>query len=431
MLNIQTIRSHTEQVKVRLTERLDDTALIDELLELDDRRREAIAKQDDLRRRRNENAQATRAAGTDERQQLIEEGRRIGRLVAEQGALVKQIENAVNSIAGVIPNLPHESVPTGRDEQTNETVSTWGTKPTFDFTPRPHWEVGEALGLDIPRGVGMSGSRFYLLSGQAALLEVALARLMIDLHVRAGYKLVIPPFLVDYEAMHGCAQLPKFEDGLYSTPADLQDENGRRLYLIPTAESALASLHRDEILDADLLPLNYVGYSPCFRRETSAGGRDVRGIKRVHQFTKVELFKFTHPDTSYNELESLTQAAEQVLRLLGLPYRKVVLSTGDMGFGASKTYDLEVWTASNGVYSEISSCSNVQDFQARRLQTRYRESGGRPDYVHMLNGSGLAVGRTMIAILENYQRADGSVRIPEALQPYLFGFEVLEPETAT
>ena len=431
MLSIKEIREDPGIVKARLIGRLDDPGLINSLLDLDKRRRQAVAEQGDLRRRKNDNAHATRTAEPDERQQLIEEGRRLNGLVAEKDALVKQIEDELYLVAGKLPNLPHPSVPVGPDATANITVSEWGRQPCFDFAPRPHWEVGELLGLDIPRGTRMSGSRFYTLLGEVALLELALAQLMIDQHVLAGYKPVIPPFLVDSEAMYGCAQLPKFEDGLYSTPADLRDDSNRRLYLIPTAESAMASMHRGEILDEDSLPLDYVAFSPCFRRETSAGGRDSRGIKRVHQFHKVELFKFTKSDTSYDELESLTEAAEHILQLLELPYRKVVLSTGDMGFGASKTYDLEVWIPSEQTYSEISSCSNVQDFQARRLNIRYRGQDGRTSFIHMLNGSGLAVGRTMIAILENHQRANGSVYIPEPLRPYLQGRDELRPDAAT
>ena len=429
MLDISLIRGHTAEVKIRLADRLDDPTLIDRLPELDDRRRDAVARQSKLRRQRNENARATRAADESERQKFIEEGRRLGRLVTEQDALVKQIEDDLNATAIAIPNLPHESVPLGRDEAANKVVSEWGIKPEFGFDPLPHWEIGLKFGLDIARGVRMSGSRFYVLEGSAALLELGLIQFMISQQVLAGYNPLIPPFMVDEEAMYGCGQLPRFKDGLYSTPADLRGDGDERLYMIPTAESAVASMHRGEILDAAQLPLRYAAYSPCFRRETSAGGRDARGIKRVHQFHKVELFQFTHPDTSYDDLESLTAAAERILRLLELPYRKVILSSGDMGFAASKTYDLEVWIPSDGTYSEISSCSNVLDFQARRLQIRYRDVGGRTDWVHMLNGSGLAVGRTMIAILENHQRADGSVYIPEALRPYLFGLETLGPDS--
>lgn len=429
MLSITKIRANPEHAKARLVGRLDDPGLIDSLLDLDERRRQAVTEQGDLRRRKNENARATQAAGADERQQLIEEGRRLNGLVAEKDSLVKQLEAELYAVASALPNVPHPSVPVGPDATANVTVSEWGAKPSFDFAPRPHWQVGELLGLDIPRGARMAGSRFYALTGDLALLELALAQFMFHHHVVAGYRPVIPPYLVDSEAMHGCAQLPKFEDGLYSTPSDLRDDSDRRLYLIPTAESAMASMHRGEILDVDNLPLDYVAFSPCFRRETSAGGSDSRGIKRVHQFHKVELFKFTRSDTSYHELESLTESAESILQLLELPYRKVVLSTGDMGFGASKTYDLEVWIPSEQTYSEISSCSNVQDFQARRLNIRYRGQDGRTSFVHMLNGSGLAVGRTMIAILENHQRADGSVYIPEPLRPYLHGRDELLPNS--
>ena len=430
MLDLQTIKDNPEEVKRRLAARLDDISLIDELLAADERRRRAVMDRDDLRARRNHISQATRDAASDsERQPLIAQGREIGRLLADQEALVQERESELGELASQIPNLPHPSVPAGADEQANQVVDEWGRKREFDFDPKPHWEIGDALGLDIPRGVAMAGSRFYVLRGQMALLELALAQFMVASHVQSGYVPVIPPFLVSEEAMYNCAQLPKFEDGLYSTPRDFRGDADKKLYLIPTAESALASLHQGEILGGDSMPLSYVGYSPCFRRETSAGGRDARGIKRVHQFTKVELFKFTTPETSYDELEALTSGAEEILRQLELPYRKLLLSSGDMGFGASKTYDLEVWLPGERTYSEISSCSNVEDFQARRLQTRYRPApGARPRYVHMLNGSGLAVGRTAIAVLENHQRADGSVEVPEPLRPYIAGREMLAPD---
>lgn len=430
MLNINILNREPDQVKRQLADRLDDPGLIDELLALDDKRRKAITKQGELRRRRNENARSVRKAQPQERQRLIEEGRRLGRLVSEADTCVNQLEQDINRVASLIPNIPHPSVPEGRDADANVEVSTWGRIPSFEFKPRPHWEIGEPIGLDIARGVRMAGSRFYALRDQIAHLELALLYFMIELHVRGGYELVIPPFLVNEDAMHGCAQLPKFEGGLFKTPINLQDSDGRQLYLVPTAESALASMHRDEILHVDQLPISYVGCTPCFRRETSSGGRDVRGIKRVHQFLKVELFKFVHPDNSYDELESLTSTAETVLRLLDLPYRKVILSSGDMGFGAAKTYDLEVWLPSEGRYVEVSSCSNVEAFQARRVNTKFRDSAGKTEYVHMLNGSGLAVGRTMIAILENYQHADGSVSIPHELRRYMGGRETLQPQPA-
>ena len=432
MLDIKKIRASPKEIKQRLVTRLEDVGLIDELLASDELRRQSIAKRDELRAKRKENAEATRrAASGEEREDLILQGRELSRLLSNQESVVRPHEEHFKELQYQVPNLPHASVPVGENEHANEVVGEWGEVPEFDFDPKPHWDIAEPLGLDIPAGVGMAGSRFYVLKGQMALLELALAQFMIDFHVERGYTPVIPPFMVTEEAMYGCAQLPKFEDGLYSTPRDLVERSGEMLYLIPTAESSLASLHKGEVLDSESLPLKYVAYSPCFRRETSAGGRDVRGIKRVHQFTKVELFKFATPETSYDELESLTDDAEQVLRQLEIPYRKIVLSTGDMSFAASKTFDLEVWLPSEHGYAEVSSCSNVEDFQARRLQTRYRPApGDRPEFVHMLNGSGLAIGRTSLALLENHQRRDGSVAIPEPLRSFIGGRESLEPDLA-
>ena len=432
MLDIRKIRAGPEEIKQRLATRIEDVGTIDELLTADEHRRESIAQQDELRAKRNENAKSTRQTTSEEERDAIRtQGRELSRLLSDKEALVRKYEARVKELHYQIPNLPHTSVPVGKDERSNEVVGEWGDVPEFDFDPKPHWEVGEPLGLDIPMGVGMAGSRFYVLKGQMALLELALVQFMIDFHVARGYTPVIPPFMVTEEAMYACAQLPKFEDGLYSTPRDLTNSSAEMLYLIPTAESALASLHKGEVLDAESMPLRYVGYSPCFRRETSAGGRDVRGIKRVHQFTKVELFKFVTPESSYDELESLTDDAERILGHLEIPYRKTVLSSGDMSFASSKTYDLEVWLPSERSYSEVSSCSNVEDFQARRLQTRCCAApGSRPEYVHMLNGSGLAIGRTALALLENHQRRDGSVAIPAPLRPYIGGRESLQPEPA-
>jgi seryl-tRNA synthetase len=319
----------------------------------------------------------------------------------------------------VIPNLPHESVPKGSDARNNPVVRPWGDPPKFDFKPKNHWEIGEELGiLDFTRAAKIAGARFALYLGQGAYLERALINFMLDFHTQRGYTEVIPPFLVNRDSALGTAQLPKFEAELFRT---LDPE----LYLIPTAEVPLTNIHRGEILSKEELPICYVAYTPCFRREAGSYGQDVRGLIRQHQFNKVELVKFTEEQTSYEELEKLTADAEEILRQLGLHYRVVELCTGDLGFAAAKTYDLEVWLPGQGTYREISSCSNFGDFQARRANIRYRPRKTvrtqKPGFVHTLNGSGLAVGRTLVAVLENYQQKDGSVTVPEVLRPYMRG----------
>jgi seryl-tRNA synthetase len=317
-------------------------------------------------------------------------------------------------------NLPHPSVPDGPDETYNVVIAQEGEPRTFDFTPKPHWELGEALDIiDFERGVKLSGSRFYVLKGPGARLQRALIQWMLDLHGKQGYDEVYTPFVVKEQCMWGARQLPKFRDNLYR---DVEDD----LWLVPTAEVPVTNLHRDEILDADQLPLRYCAYTPCFRREKMSAGRDVRGIKRGHQFDKVEMYMFVRPETSYDELEKLRADAEETCRLLGLPFRTKELCTGDLGFAATRTYDIEVWAPGQGEWLEVSSCSNVEAFQARAANIRYRpEPGARPEYVHTLNGSGLGLPRTLIAILENYQQADGSVVIPEVLRPYMGGIDVI------
>jgi len=336
-------------------------------------------------------------------------------------ARLEEIETRLRSFMLVVPNIPDESVPVGRDAQSNAEVRRVGEPRKLDFEPRPHWDLGPALGiLDFERAAKLSGARFAVYWGLGARLERALIQLMLDLHTHErGYLEVIPPYLVTAETLTGTGQLPKFEGDLFKTRAGDRD-----LYLIPTAEVPLTNLHRDEILEAARLPLKYVAFTPCFRSEAGSYGKDVRGLIRQHQFHKVELVKLTRPETSMDELESMVADAEEVLKRLGLPYRVVVLSTGDMGFAAAKTYDIEVWLPGQQAYREISSCSNCTDFQARRASLRYRpEPKGKPRFLHTLNGSGLAVGRTLIAVLENYQQADGSVAIPEALRPYMGGLE--------
>jgi len=334
--------------------------------------------------------------------------------------LLRLQEQRIDDLQMVLPNLPHPSVPTGRDERENVEVRRWGNIPAFDFKPRTHWDIGESLGiLDFERAVKVAGARFAVYWGTGARMERALINLMLDLHTQKhGYKEVLPPFLVNRNSMVGTGQLPKFEEDLFRLRND-------DYYLIPTGEVPLTNLHREEIVPDEKLPLSYVAHTPCFRREAGSYGKDTKGLIRQHQFNKVELVKFVRPQDSYDELERLLSDCESVLRCLGLPYRVVLLSTGDLGFASAKTYDIEVWLPSQEIYREISSCSNFEAFQARRAEIRYRTSDKKIQFVHTLNGSGLAVGRTLVAILENYQQDDGSVLVPEALRPYMDGIEKL------
>lgn len=420
MLDLKFVRENPELVREGLEKR--GTAInLDQFLELEKRRREILAEVEELKRQRNQASEevARRKKTGEDAGELIAAVRGLGeeikRLDAELGSLEEQLQAALLAI----PNLPHPSVPVGQGEKDNQVVRTWGEIPVFSFPPRPHWEIGEALDiLDFERAGRVTGSRFSFAKGLGATLERALINFMLDLHVQKhGYVEIFPPFIVHQRSMVGTGQLPKFA-------ADMFKLEGTDYYLIPTAEVPVTNLYREEILDGSLLPIYHVAYSACFRAEAGAAGRDTRGLIRQHQFNKVELVKFCTPETSYEELEKLTRDAEEVLQLLGLPYRVVVLCTGDLGFSAAKTYDLEVWLPSAQGYREISSCSNFEDYQARRAGIRYRPvGGGKPRYVHTLNGSGLAVGRTVAAILENYQQEDGSVVIPEALRPYMGGAE--------
>jgi seryl-tRNA synthetase len=353
------------------------------------------------------------------RTRMAELGTRIAAAEREAAALAE----VVAALELAVPNLPHETVPVGPDETANRVEHSWGEPPTFGFEPRAHWDLGAALGiLDFERAAKVAGARFAVLWGMGAALERALITFMLDLHRGTGYQEVYVPFLVNREALIGTGQLPKFG-------AELFRVEGTELYLVPTAEVPVTNLHRGEILEEGSLPRRYCAYTPCFRAEAGSYGRDVRGLVRNHQFDKVELVHLATPETSYAELEVLTKAAESVLRKLGLPYRVVTLSTGDLGFAAAKTHDLEVWLPAQQCYREISSCSNCEEFQSRRAEIKYRPAaGGRARFLHTLNGSGLAVGRTLIAILENYQQADGTVTVPEALRPYLGGLEQLVPE---
>jgi len=425
MLDPVFVRDHLSEVEARLRLRgLDPARELAHLAGLEAERRRLIPAVENLKREQN-------AAG-DEIARAKREGRDASAIFADNKARavrirdleveLAQVEQQRDALLLTLPNLPHESVPTGHSSADNTEIKRWGTPPAFDFAPRPHWELGTGLGiLDFERATRMSGARFSVLLGAGARLARGLINFMLDLHTREhGYREVEPPFLVNTAALTGTGNLPKFEQDLFRIAGDWD------LFLIPTAEVPLTNLHREEILDGRDLPLKYTAYTPCFRSEAGSYGADVRGLIRQHQFDKVELVKFTAPDQSYAELEGLTRDAETVLERLGLPYRRVLLCTGDMGFASAKTYDIEVWLPSQETYREISSCSNTEAFQARRAGIRFRPDGsGKAQFAHTLNGSGLAVGRTLIAILENGQQRDGSVVIPEALQPYV-GTDVIE-----
>jgi seryl-tRNA synthetase len=400
---------------------------LEESRAVDARRRGLAQTLDELRARRNRAsetvAQAKRRGG--DATAAIEESRQVGDEIRTLEADLRAVETDLAELALRFPNLPHASVPAGASADDNVEVRRWGAPRTFGFTPRPHWELGERLGLlDFERGAKLAKARFTVLWGLGARLERALGQFMLDLHTKAhGYQEVWVPHLVSAETMLATAQLPKFEEELFKT---VEPEAGRPLYLIPTAEVPLTALHGGEILAGETLPRKYTAFTPCYRREAGSYGKDTRGFLRQHQFDKVELVKLAAPETSYDELEAMTEDAERVLQALELPYRTMLLCAGDMGFASAKTYDLEVWLPAEGRYREISSCSNCEAFQARRANLRYRPvGGGKPDWLHTLNGSGLAVGRTLIAVLENYQEADGTVGVPQALRPYLDGLEHL------
>jgi seryl-tRNA synthetase len=427
MLDPAFVREHMEEVRRRLSARgVDFTKELEQLATLEAQRRRIIPQLEGLKREQN--------AASDEVARIKRQGgdaRPIFEANKQRAAKIKQLEVELESVEGqrsrlmaVVPNLPHETVPVGSSAADNVVVRTWGEKRDFDFEPKAHWDLGPALGIiDFERATKISGARFSILMGAGAQLERALINFMLHLHTTEhGYTEIEPPFLVNSATLYGTGQLPKFEQDLFKISGEWD------LYLIPTAEVPVTNLYRGEILDGRRLPLKYTAYTPCFRSEAGSHGTDVRGLIRQHQFDKVELVKFTTPETSYDELERLTADAERVLQLLGLPYRTVVLCTGDMGFSSAKTYDIEVWLPSQNAYREISSCSNCEAFQARRANIKYRPQGtGKADFVHTLNGSGLAVGRTLIAVLENYQQADGSVVIPEALRPFMNGRERIEP----
>ena len=427
MLDIKFVRENPDVVDKACESRQNAHWDREKFFELDEERRSVIVEVERL--------QAERNAVSKEIGQLMREGKRDeaeaakAKVAANKERIAElddkrdKVEQELFDLVAAIPNIPHESVPYGKDDSDNPEVRRWGTPREFDFEAKAHWDLGPDLGIiDFDRGVKIAGARFYALGGLGSRMERALISFMIDMHVKAGFKEWWLPVITNRETLFGTGQLPKFEDDLYHVNPDL--------YLIPTAEVMLTNLHRDEVLDASQLPLWYTAFTPCFREEAGSAGRDTRGIIRVHQFDKVEMVKFAKPEDSMNQLESMVAEAEAVLQALGLPYHVVTLCTGDIGFSATKCYDLEVWLPSYNAYKEISSCSNCWDFQARRANIRYRDpaefKGTR--LVHTLNGSGLAVGRTMAAILENYQNADGSVAVPEALRPYMGGVEVIRPE---
>ncbi|MGQ9645528.1 MAG: serine--tRNA ligase [Thermodesulfobacteriota bacterium] len=420
MLDAKYIRDHFDEVRERLGRRGQRISL-DQFFSIDSERRKAIQEWERLRalqKKVSDEVSKRKREGADT-SELISEMKRVSQEIKELDKVVEEKERALQEFLLVIPNLPHPSVPKGSDSSENEEVRRWGEIPKFDFEPKPHWDIGEELGiLDFKNGAKIAGARFTLYWDLGAKLERALINFMLDLHTREhGYREVLPPFMVNRTTMTGTGQLPKFEEELFKI-------EGLEYFLIPTAEVPVTNIHQDEVLEESVLPLYYTAYTPCFRKEAGSYGKDTRGLIRQHQFNKVELVKFSKPDSSYEELEKLLSDAEEVLKRLKLPYRVVTLCTGDLGFSASKTYDIEVWLPGQNTFKEISSCSNFEDFQARRAKIRYRISGkSKTEYVHTLNGSGLAVGRTLVAILENYQQADGSVIIPEVLRPYLYGVD--------
>lgn len=422
MLDIKMIRQNVEMVKEKLATRNVDEAKINEFVALDEKRRAELVKVEELKKLRNdvsgEIAQLKR--NKENADDKIAKMKKVGEEIKALDEQIAKIDEELTAIATTLPNLPHESTPIGKDEDDNVEVRRHGSVRAFDFEPKPHWEIAENLGiLDFERGAKVSGSRFVFYKGLGARLERAIYNFMLDEHGKEGYTEVIPPYIVNSHSMFGTGQFPKFKEDVFQLA-------NTDLTLIPTAEVPLTNYYNGEILEEADLPVYFTALSPSFRSEAGSAGRDTRGLIRLHQFNKVEMVKLTKPEESYNELEKMTQNAENILQKLNLPYRVVALSTGDMGFSAAKTYDLEVWIPAQDTYREISSCSNCEDFQARRAMIRYRDENGKVQYVHTLNGSGLAVGRTVAAILENYQNEDGSVTIPEVLVPYMGGVTKIE-----
>ena len=423
MLDVRFVRENIELVRDMLKNRQSDLDL-EPLLKLDETRRRILVDVEEKKHRRNTASNEISALKKEKKDSAgpVEEMKGLGQEIKVLDQQLAEVEQQFRDYLLIIPNMPDSSVPVGRDEKDNQEVRIWGEKPAFDFKPKPHWEIGEGLGiLDFERGAKITGARFTLYWGAAAALERALICFMLDIHTRRhGYTEVLPPFMVNSASMRGTGQLPKFKDELFKL-------DGWDYWLVPTAEVPVTNIHSGEILDESVLPRCYTAYTPCFRSEAGSHGKDTRGLIRQHQFNKVELVKFSRPEDSYNELEKLLHNAETILQELGICYRVIVLCTGDMGFSSSKTYDIEVWLPGQDTYREISSCSNFEDFQARRANIRFRRKGrSRTDFVHTMNGSGLAVGRTVVAILENFQQEDGTVIIPEVLRPYMGNMKVIE-----
>jgi seryl-tRNA synthetase len=419
MLDIKLIRENPDFVRQRLAARgRGDEARVAELAALDEQRRKLLVEGDNLKAERNKVSKeigAAKAKGQDASGAMAAM-KQVGERIAALDAEIAGVDGKLQDILLNIPNLPHASVAVGKDSADNPEMRRWGDKPAFSFQPKPHWEIGEKLGiLDFPRATKISGSGFILYRGAGARLERGLINFLLDLHTtQHGYTEVFPPFLIKRDSMVGTGQLPKFEEDMYR----LRDDE---LYLAPTAEVPVTNIYRDEILREEQLPMHFCAYTPCFRREAGAAGKETRGMIRVHQFDKVEMVKLTKPEESYDELEKMVANAERALQLLGLHYRVVLLCTGDMGFSSAKTYDIEVWAPGQNAYLEVSSCSNCEDFQARRANLKFKDAAGKNRFVHTLNGSGTALARLFVALLETYQQADGSVKLPEILKPYLGG----------
>lgn len=422
MLDIKWIIENQDQFKTSLKNR-GTTLDLSPLLSLYDQKRKLQVEFDTLRSEQNKKSQEIAKIQKEKKDasQMIAQMKSVADRVKDLGPQMTEVDEKLKAILLTIPNIPHVSVPVGSDASANKEIRTWGIKQKFDFKPKEHAELGETLGiLDFERGTKIAGARFTLYRGLGAKLERALINFMLDVHSKEhGYEEVLPPFMANHESMIGTGQLPKFEADLFKTTTGH--------YLVPTAEVPVTNIYRDEILKEENLPIKFCAYTPCFRSEAGSYGKDVKGLIRQHQFNKVELVQFSHPQKSYDVLEELTVHAEKILQKLGLPYRVMVLSTGDMGFGSAKTYDIEVWLPGQNAYREISSCTNFEDFQGRRAQIRFKENQTKKNqFVHTLNGSGLAVGRTLVAILENYQQKDGSVKIPQILIPYLDGVEIIK-----
>jgi seryl-tRNA synthetase len=422
MIDINLIRENPDLIRASLRNRQMDSSPVDDILNLDEKRRALLTEVEKLKAERNAvSKEIGKMKDAAERERKISEMRAVGDRIAALDKEVAEVEAELNSLTASLPNIPDERTPIGASEEENVVIKSVGELPEFDFEPKAHWDLGPALGvIDFERGAKITGSRFYVLSGAGARLQRALIAFMLDLHIRQGYTEQYLPFMVKYETVYGAGQLPKFADNLYK---DYEEE----LYFVPTAEVPLTGFHMDEILDEAQLPLLYTGYTPCFRREKMSAGRDVRGIKRGHQFDKVEMYMYAKPEESDALLEKMREDAEATCAALGLPYRVKQLCTGDLGFGSAITYDIEVWAAGCNEWLEVSSVSNVCDFQARRANIKYRPAdGGKTRFVHTLNGSGLGLPRTLIAVMENNQQADGSIVVPEALRPWMGGVEVIK-----